>query len=276
MDHLNEYKKSYYSQFGEEGILEEIFERLDISTEWRGIFCEFGAWDGKHLSNTYYFYKEKGWTGLYIEADPEKIRDLYKNIPDENIKKENSLVEIAGENSLDNIFQRNNMPKEIDLLSIDIDSDDYAVWENFVNYSSKVVVIEINPSIPMHIEYIQKAGSNKGNSARAMYNLGIAKGYSLVASTKCNLFFVKKSLCSKLKIQEDLALESVFTPSACLFMTYDGKVERHNSESVSHLWTGQEIVVLPVKRTPIRRFFISVLKVLHVYPIAKLIYRKFL
>ena len=177
------------------------------------------------------------------------------------------------------------MPVEIDLLSIDIDSDDYAVWQNFVEHSSKVVVIEINASIPMHIEYIQQAGSNKGNSARAMYNLGIAKGYSLVAATKGNLFFVQKSLCLKLKIQEDLALESVFTPSSCLFMTYDG-IEQHNSQTgnvyhnskgIYHNWTGQKIVVLPLKTQvlhTVKMFLISVLKFFHVYSIARFIYRK--
>ena len=36
MDNLNQYKKSYYSQNGEEGILEEIFKRLDISASRGG------------------------------------------------------------------------------------------------------------------------------------------------------------------------------------------------------------------------------------------------
>ena len=261
--HLNTFKKTYFSQNGEEGILLEIFKRLNIK---KGFFCEFGAWDGQHLSNTYYFYKNLKWDGLYIEADAEKIKDLYTNIPDTNILKECCFVEIEGENSLDNIFKRNAIKAEIDLLSIDIDSDDYAVWKNFTNHSAKVVIIEINQTIPTHIEYIQPPKAYHGNSARAVYNLGIAKGYALVASTDHNLIFVKKELCKTLKIQDDLRLEDVFTPKNCLFMTYDGKVHQHQKPTPKHVWTTERIIVIPSFKT--------ILKALGLFNMVKFIYRK--
>ena len=42
------FRNDTYSQVGQDGIIEEIFKRLNIKN---GIFCEFGAWDGFHLSN---------------------------------------------------------------------------------------------------------------------------------------------------------------------------------------------------------------------------------
>lgn len=67
------YRKNIYSQNGEDGILTEIIRRLKINNA--GWVCEFGAWDGKHLSNTFALV-EKGWEAVYIEGDPGKYTDL--------------------------------------------------------------------------------------------------------------------------------------------------------------------------------------------------------
>src|SRR5579864_7481607 len=72
---LLSFKKDRFSQNGEDGILEQIF-RL-IGTETRTC-CEFGAWDGVHLSNTRKLLLEK-WTGLLIEADPRRFKQLADN-----------------------------------------------------------------------------------------------------------------------------------------------------------------------------------------------------
>ena len=50
---LGKYRKNLYSQYGEDGIIAKIFDILDIKS---GYVCEFGAWDGIHLSNTYNLY----------------------------------------------------------------------------------------------------------------------------------------------------------------------------------------------------------------------------
>ena len=71
---LNKYGNNVYSQNGEDGILAYILDCLKIENECS--WCvEFGAWDGKHLSNTFNLVT-KGWNSVYIEGDSQRFNDL--------------------------------------------------------------------------------------------------------------------------------------------------------------------------------------------------------
>ncbi len=59
-DSLLWFMQNVYSQHGQDGILEEIFNPVEISS---GYFVEFGAWDRKYLSNNRLLYK-KEWSGV--------------------------------------------------------------------------------------------------------------------------------------------------------------------------------------------------------------------
>jgi len=71
---MNQYKSKYYSQHGEDFLLEKIFP------DKKGFFVEIGCIDGKMLSNTLHFEK-KGWNGICIEAHPDYIDRLVINRP---------------------------------------------------------------------------------------------------------------------------------------------------------------------------------------------------
>jgi len=71
---LNKYRRRVYSQSGEDGILEKLFESLNIKEGW---FCEFGAGDGNNISNTKIF-REKGWSGVLIEGDTDRFNKMNK------------------------------------------------------------------------------------------------------------------------------------------------------------------------------------------------------
>ena len=64
-----------YAQYNEDLFISNIFDSKDIN---KGFFLEFGAWNGKYLSNCRYFY-EKGWKGLFIEGNKDRFKDLQKN-----------------------------------------------------------------------------------------------------------------------------------------------------------------------------------------------------
>ncbi len=193
---LFEYRKNHYSQNGEDGIIEELFSRLKIE---KGFFVEFGAWDGMHWSNTLNLYK-KGWTGCLIEGDEDRFHQLCENIPDNKIIKINLFVEKSGDNSLDQILLRQDV-KEVDFLSIDIDSNDLLVWEGVRNFEPTVVIIEYNPTIPFDTRYINPEGKINGNSALSIYESARNRGYVLVEGTDLNLIFVKEKVAKENKIR---------------------------------------------------------------------------
>ena len=73
---LIEYRKNIHSQNGEDGVIDEIFKRINLASLSHEKWCvEFGAWDGKHYSNTFHLV-EQGWNAVYIEGDIEKYSDL--------------------------------------------------------------------------------------------------------------------------------------------------------------------------------------------------------
>jgi hypothetical protein len=90
------------------------------------------------------------------------------------------------------------IPKEFELLSIDIDSYDLDVWESLSEYSPKIVVIEINSHIPPGIVW-RHSGETQGNTFSATLDVGRKKGYTLVCHTG-NLIFVRNDLVGKIKL----------------------------------------------------------------------------
>jgi hypothetical protein len=108
--------------------------------------------------------------------------------------------EIEDKNSLDNLLKTTNIPKQFELLSIDIDSYDLDVWENVKIYRPTVVVIEINSSIPPGIIW-RNSRNTPGNTFSATIKVAQQKGYSLVCHTG-NLIFIDNSVLKLLTIQD--------------------------------------------------------------------------
>lgn len=189
------------SQGGEDGALHEVFRRLGIQEGW---FVEFGAWDGIHCSNTYALTC-RNWKGVYIEVDPAKHAELERNMAScgGRVICLSRFVGVEGEDSLDSILASTPIPKDFDLLSIDIDSNDYWVWKSVRLYSPKVVIIEYNcnfhahecKSIPFTVNGEWDGTLFYGASAAALVKLGKTKGYTLVGhSPGLNLIFVLSDL----------------------------------------------------------------------------------
>jgi len=207
VEQIQKYKK-ITSQDGEDGIIEAIFDKLEITKGW---CVEFGAWDGKHLSNTWNLWFNKGWNAVLIEGDQKRVKQLEENISEyPNVECLNCFVSYEGKNKLDNLLLRVDIPKEFDLLSIDVDGDDYHIWKALVKYFPKVVIIEYNPTIMPGIDLIDLQGErNFGSSALALTNLAAEKGYCLIGCTSTNMVFVKNELTHKLGFPR-ISLNEVF------------------------------------------------------------------
>ena len=67
-------RKNIYSQNGEDGVISSILAQIGTNSPENCWCVEFGAWDGKHLSNTFALV-ERGWNAVYIEGDEIKFQD---------------------------------------------------------------------------------------------------------------------------------------------------------------------------------------------------------
>jgi hypothetical protein len=192
---LKRFEKSVSSQNGEDGILEVIFAKIGTTNRY---FVEFGVENGLECNSATLL--TRGWDGLQMDAADGN--------PD-YIKKEFIFAETINE-----VFRKYTVPPLFDLLSIDIDGNDYWVWKAIKGFMPRVVVIEYNGSIPpsesLVIPYdpnfrydntlpMEPAGyAFFGASLAALEKLGREKGYTLVycESTGVNAFFVQKDLAS--------------------------------------------------------------------------------
>jgi hypothetical protein len=186
-----------FSQNGEDGVLAEIFCRLGITM---GFFVEFGVEDGTEC-NTRFLADVLGWSGVYFEPDPDVFPPLdarYANRSD--ITTVNAFVRA---DTVNEQFARAEVPESFELLSIDIDGQDYWVWEA-IDARPAVVVIECNSSLPAERRMVEPAGSYRpfdktsypGASLGALRSLGERKRYTLVyvEMAGVNAFFVRDDL----------------------------------------------------------------------------------
>jgi hypothetical protein len=189
-----------YSQNEEDGIISEILRRIGVADR---TFWEFGVQDGTE-NNTLYRLVD-GWRGAWIEgsgADVARIRDRFAAaVRDGRLQVREALVDRDNVNAL---VAELGLPRELDLLSIDIDGNDFHVWEALDAAAPRAVVIEYNPKLPpptrwvMHYDprHAWDGTDQYGASLAALAALGERKGYRLVACniTGSNAFFVRADL----------------------------------------------------------------------------------
>lgn len=193
---LNRYAKAKYTQYGEEGIIEEIFRRLNIE---KGFFVEFGAMDGVDICNTRSLW-EKGWRGVLIEPSTDLFNALRKNYPPgSGVLTINSFVDWKRDqpNALlfDDIRRKYFPYQEIDFLSIDIDGADFYILQG-LECRPKVISIETNlywhPMIDEEVSESMALG-NKQQPLQVIIQLAREMGYEPVGMT-INLFLVRQDL----------------------------------------------------------------------------------
>lgn len=223
---LLDHQASIFSQFGEDGVIEKILDTLPKRDNW---CVEFGALDGKYLSNTRNLIENKGYFAVLIEADRTHYKNLTKNyLNNSQVKIINKFVNFKENDNLDTILENTETPLEFDFLSIDIDGNDYHVWKAINRYSPKVVCIEFNPTIPNEITFVQVADPkiNHGSSLTAMVKLGKEKGYELISVIGVNAIFTKEKYFPLFEIENN-SQENLRTDSSNithLFVGYDGTI----------------------------------------------------
>lgn len=124
------FRRDITSQCGEDGVIARIFELIGT---YNKVCIEFGAAEGRALSNTWSLINGHGWHGILIEGHPGRFRELKANYAScSRARLINRYIDVAG-NSLNIILGEVGCPTEPDFLSIDIDGDDWHIWQSLTH-----------------------------------------------------------------------------------------------------------------------------------------------
>ncbi|MCI0465843.1 MAG: hypothetical protein L0Y57_02380 [Beijerinckiaceae bacterium] len=248
---LLQHKRDIYSQTGEDGIIETI---LSTAGERDGWCVELGAWDGQHLSNTRNLIESSSYKAVLIEGGKERweaLKAFYSG--NNNVIPVNAFAGFGETNGLDAILGQTDIPLGFDFLSIDIDGNDFHVWNAMCAYKPKVICIEFNPTIPTDCDFVQPADPNvnQGASLSSIVLLGKAKGYELASVLQFNAFFVRNDLFPLLEIEDNSAqtLRKDLSYLTYLFQGFDGHLFLHGNRRL--IWHGLGITEGAVQILPV-------------------------
>jgi len=206
--HRHEFK--IFSQNGEDGIIYYIFNKIGTKNRY---FVEIGSGTGVEC-NTANLSLNNNWRGILIDGNKENIERgniFYKT----RFKKKPLPVKLVHsfvtKENINKILSENGAVGKIDLLSIDIDGNDYWVWKAIKVIDPRVVVIEYNASLgydkSLTVEYDpdfdrfkkHSSGWYHGASLSALTKLANSKGYILAGcnSDGVNAFFIKKEIAKE-------------------------------------------------------------------------------
>ena len=125
------------------------------------------------------------------------------------------------------------------MLSIDIDGNDYHIWESLKKFSAQLVVIEFNPTVPNDVIFVQDTSPqvNQGCSLLALIHLAKEKGYELVCATAFNAFFVKADKYAMFGI-DDNSINTMYIPihNGRIFQGFDGTIHVVGMDTL--IWKG--------------------------------------
>lgn len=207
-------------------MVRKIFEIMGIRNRW---CVEFGAWDGKHFSNTWDLINTHGWSAVLIEGDGARANDLKGAHPDKagSVYVKNAIVGWEGAEALDNLLAETPIPTDFDFLSVDIDGNDWHVWEALSRYLPRLIVVEFNPSASNEFYFVQDRdkAKNQGSSLLAFIDLARLKGYELIATTYANAFFVVQEEYSKFGISDN-SIDAMYEPymDTLICQGFDGTI----------------------------------------------------
>ena len=203
---INRYESSLHSQNGEDGIIRYIFSVIGFESRY---FVEFGF--GAHQCNSLRLLLHESFEGLLMDGSEEQCRIFNlscKKMQLNSVLAVNAFIDVT---NLQKLIVLNDVPDQIDFLSIDVDGNDYWLWEILDCINPRVVCIEYNSGIgpdyswstPYSADFerfsAHPSGFFAGASLKALESLGQRKGYRLVAcdSTGTNAFFIRKDINAK-------------------------------------------------------------------------------
>ena len=200
---LDEVEFQVFSQRGEDGIIQYIINKIEIPNK---VFVEFGV-ETYTESNTRFLLFNNNWSGLVIDGCEKNINFIKKDL----IYWKYDLVAINSfitKENINDLISSYTGVQDIGLLSLDIDGNDYWIWESINCINPRVVICEYNSafgnsrkvSVPYKSDFIRSKEHYSdlyfGASLAAFCDLADKKGYDFIGTSSAgvNAYFVRKDL----------------------------------------------------------------------------------
>ena len=202
---LTSFEQKVHSQFGEDGVIEQIAACLGLTT---GAFFEFGigpAWTRpieEGLEGNFVLLAKRGWHGVFLDGT--------KYPPQYGVRQE-----FVSPLNINAVYRKHHVPADLDFMSIDVDGQEFWIWLA-LNQRPKVMVVEYNggigPDQSVTIQFdpghVWDGTCYLGASLRALDRLAQDKGYVLVYANGVNAIFVRDDLVSN---RGDFGFDRLYT-----------------------------------------------------------------
>jgi hypothetical protein len=208
-----------FSQFGEDGIIQFLVQRVPIENE---VFVEFGVADYRE-SNTRFLLVHDNWRGLIMDSD-ESMQEFVRSTGlawRHSIEAKTAFID---RDNINDLIRTAGIEGDIGLLSVDLDGNDYWVFEAIDVVAPRILVAEYNSTfgadaavtVPYDPTFVRGEKHWSwlywGASLAAMTRLATAKGYVLVGGNRAgnNAFFVRRDVLGEIP---EVGVEEAYVPS---------------------------------------------------------------
>lgn len=195
-----------FSQNDEDGIIQFLIGHLEVKNP---TFAEFGV-ENYEESNTRFLLMNQNWQGIVMDASEENIAYIREDKISDMWDLQARCSFITREN-INGLLRQSGFDEDLGLLSIDIDGNDYWIWQTIDCMRPRIVIVEYNSvfgvepvSIPYQADFFRTKAhySNLyyGCSLAALAYLAKEKGYILVGCNQRgnNAFFVRRDIAGAL------------------------------------------------------------------------------
>lgn len=200
IESLSEVEFKVFSQWGDDGIIQWLVNNIEFANK---TFIEFGVGDYRE-SNTRFLMMNDNWSGFVMDESEQNVSNIINSEYYWKYELSAKSVFIDREN-INGLISSCSFDKEIGLLHIDLDGNDYWVWKEIDVINPVVVVLEYNSvfgidraiTVPYDKNFYRTKShySNLyfGASLRALHNLSTQKGYSFIGCNSAgnNAYFVR-------------------------------------------------------------------------------------
>lgn len=245
-----------FSQFGDDGIIQWLVRNIDFPNK---TFIEFGV-ENFRESNTRFLMMNNNWSGLVMDGSESSVKQIIESEYFWKYSLQAKTAFITVEN-INDLISSSGFEPDVGILHIDLDGNDYWVWEAINTITPLVVIVEYNSifgpdeaiTIPYDPNFYRTRAhfSNLyfGTSLKAISLLAEKKGYSFIGSNSAgnNAYFVRNDKLNnnvkKVSVQDGFVIskfrQSRSTTGVLTHLNRDAEIEQIIGMPVHNVITGK-------------------------------------